>query len=206
VTYPGGADAVPLDVHRGRLGVAGEHVRFPATLLATPRVVALDGTPVAVPSADDQMVLQGMHRVYGRRHIRLGDLVTTVAAIRRDALDWDRVLARSAETGTKDGLSCYLRYVEAIHREVLDRPLLDPRLAARLDQRHWGAASLRDGLVRFPVLRVNGRLFPRALLRQVRTHNWLAAARLCLVPAVVAESSVRRLARRSGLFASPQGA
>jgi hypothetical protein len=205
VTYPS-ADALPLDVHRGRLGVAGEHVRFPAALLAAPRTTLLGTVPVPVPTADDQMVLQGMHRVYGRRHIRLGDLATTVASIGRDRLDWDYIVARSAETGTMDGLSCYLRYVDAIHREVLGRPLLDPRLADRLGRRQWGAVSLQGGVLRFPVLRVNGRLFPQALARQLRTQNWPAAARLCLVPAVMAESSLRRLARRGGLIASPQGA
>lgn len=206
VTYPGGAGALPLDVHRGCLGVAGEHVCFPAALLAAPRTVIVDGIHVPVPTADDQMVLQGMHRVYGRRLIRLGDLVTTIASMRRDPLDWDAILARSAETGTMAGLSCYLRYLETIHREVLGRPLLGGWLAGRLEQRRWGPVSLRDGVLRFPVLRVNGRLFPRAIVRQLRMRNWLAAARLCLVPAVMAEASLRRVARRRGLVAAPQGA
>jgi len=170
-------------------------------LVANSRPVVIDGTEFSMPSRDDQLVLQAMQRVYGRRFLRLSDFVYTISSIRRRELDWDYILRTTTRIGVFDGLCCYLSYVEQIHRSLFGAPLLAADVANRLTLGGWGTARLHrreGGGVGFPSVRVNGRLYLAALGADVRSRHWSRAARLCLVPAVAAAATVRRLARRGG--------
>lgn len=194
-SIPGGP---PLDIQHGRLGAVGEHVAFPAALLAHSRPCIIDGVTFLVPSADDQLVLQGMQRVYGRRRIRLSDIIYTVSTITGDSLDWDYIVAQARLAGILRGLSCYVSYVDQVHLELMGYPLLDAPVAARLSLAGWGRLEFRGGFYRYPVVRVSARVYPPILSAQLRGGNWSAAGRLCLVPFLGMASAIRY---RAGLSA-----
>ncbi|MBA4156704.1 MAG: nucleotidyltransferase family protein [Gemmatimonadetes bacterium] len=200
-TYESPDDAVPLDIHHGRLGAAGEHSGFPVTLLARRQRAVVEGQALFVPSDDDQLVLQGMLRVYGRRSIRLADAFHTIAAVRRCQYDWSYVVEQARETGTLPGLDCYLDYLEQLHRKIYGVRLLDATTRAALGRGGWGRIELTGGVMRFPVGRVSAHLYLRQFGTQVRRGEWSAAGRSCLIPVVGATSSARRIARRLGTAA-----
>ena len=187
----------PLDIQHGRMGAVGEHSDFPKALLSGRRPRVVDGTRFLVPSADDQVVLQGMQRVYGRRRIRLSDLVYTIRTITDDRLDWDYIVAQARAAGIIGGLGCYLSYADQIHREVAGRALLDADVRTRLPLTGWGSLAFRGGFYRYPVVRVSARIYPRNFGAQLLHGNWTGAGRLCLVPFLGVASALRARAAAS---------
>lgn len=185
-----------LDVQHERLGTVGEHRGYAVTLVRRQRRIVIAGTECMVPALEDQLVLQGVQRVSGRRSIRLCDVVYTVSTLRRNALDWAYILDTASRIGVLSGLGCYLSYVEQIHRDVLLAPLLPAGVRRALPFEGWGRVEFKDGAYRFPALRANGKTYLRQLAAGLRTADWGGAARLCCVPVVGAATAVRHLTAR----------
>lgn len=183
--------ALPLDVHHGRLGLAGEHAGYPATMIRNQRRVTIDGVTFMLSSREDQLVLQGMQKLYGRRCLRLSDIVATMALVRESGLDWDYVAGTSRRLGTLPGLSGYLRTVDAIHARVFGSELLTREQSRRLERGDGEQAAFRAGCYRLPAGRVAARLYGRKLLGATAAGDWSAAGRLCLLPLVVLFSSMK---------------
>ena len=184
-------DGPPLDIQHGRLGAVGEHSAFPTLLLTRSRRRVIDGMELLVPSPEDQLVLQGLQRVYGKRRIRLSDIAYTVTTIRRDALDWDYITAQARRAGVADGLGCYLSYVDQVHRELMSESLLEEHVRRRMPLSGWGRLDFRGGYFRYPTLRVGARVYPAMMAAHLRRGNWSGAGRLCLVPVLGMASAIR---------------
>ena len=193
----------PLDVQHGRLGIVGEHGAFPTALLRNSRRVVVDGTEFALPRPEDQLVLQGLQRISGRLRIALCDVIFTASTIRGGALDWDYIIGTARQHGAFPGLCCYLSYVEQIYRDALWQPLFSEAQRRALVLRGWGRVEFRLGAYRFPVVRVNTRLYAQQLRSRIRTGDWGGVGRLCLIPIVAAARLVRRLTRRARLARTP---
>ncbi len=193
----------PLDVQHGRLGMVGEYGTFPLVLVQHARPGEVDGIKVAVPRLEDQLVLQGMQRIAGRLRIALCDIVFTVSTVRRATLNWDYVIATAGHHGALPGLSCYLSYVDQIHRDVFWRPLLPAAVCRSLMLPGWGRIEYRDGGYRFPLVRVNGRLSWRQLRQRIAAGDWAGAGRLCLIPIVAAARLIGRVTRAPEPPAAP---
>jgi len=146
----------PLDVQHGRLGVVGEQTVFPTVLIGHRRHIVVDGSEFAAPPPEDQLVLQGLQRVWGRLRIALCDVVFTMSTIRRGALDWDYILATARRHGALAGLGCYLSYVDQIHRDVFWQPLVAEPMRGVLGLRGWGRVEFHEDGYRFPIARVTG--------------------------------------------------
>jgi hypothetical protein len=181
-----------LDVQHGRIGTVGEHRAYAVALVRNHRRIVIEGMECAVPWPEDQLVLQGVQRIYGRRFLRLSDVVYTISLL-RDPLDWAYVLSTARRIGVLPGLACYLSYVEQIHREVFGRLLVPEPVRDHLPLAGWGRVAFTRGVYRFPALRVNGRLYLKQLVAGLRAANWDRAARLCLLPLVGAAATVGRL-------------
>jgi hypothetical protein len=184
----------PLDVQHGRLGVVGEHNAFPLVLIHNRRRVVVGGGEFYTSPPEDQLVLQGLQRVSGRFRIALCDVVFTASAIRGGGLDWDSVIRTARRHGGLLGLSCYLGYVDQIYQEALGQPLLSGSVRRALVPRGWGRVEFRQGGYRFPILRVNGRLYLDQFRARIARGDWAGAGRLCLIPIVAAVRVFRRLA------------
>jgi hypothetical protein len=185
-----------LDIHHGRLGIIGEHTEYPRRVVRQRQLVSLDGAAVPVPAPEDRLILQGMNRVYGRRHFRLGDVLATVRLIRTPGLDWADLVATARALGALSGLSCYLGYVDRIYREAYGAPLIPDASRAHFTLDGWGEPVFHDRGYRFPALRVGRRLFWSEFGSVLGAGEWSTVSRLCLVPPLVAAAGVRKLARR----------
>jgi hypothetical protein len=188
----------PLDIQHGRLGAVGEHAGYPAELIRNRCRVIIDGMEVFAASPEDQMVLQGLQRVYGRLGIQLCDVIHTMVAIRRDSLDWDYIVHTAGRVGVLPGLSCYLSYVEQIYRFLYRQNLVPPAVRPALLLEGWGRVEFRGGQYRYPTLKVNARLYGRQLGTQLAAGNWEGAGRVCLIPVVGALRVAVRLTRHRG--------
>lgn len=183
---------LPLDIQHGRLGAIGEHLQFPVELVRSRRVVALDGVDVPVASPDDLLLLQGMQRVFGRLGIPLCEVVFTITTLQRASVKWEYVLDAAGRFGIREGLSCYLSYVEQIHRSLYRESLVPQRVRSCLRLTGWGKVKFHDAQYRYPTIRVSGRLYARQFAAWIGAGNWAGVGRLCLVPVV----GIARIARR----------
>lgn len=183
----------PLDVQYGRLGLVGEHAGYASQLVNNWHRTAVDGTQVCVPAIEDQVVLEGIQRVFGRRSLRLADIVWAVRALGDVALDWDYVVRTASRIGVTHGLGCFLSYVEQIHRRILPGALVPTDVRRQLPVDGWGPVEFRDDRYRFPSIGVNARLSLKALQAKLVRHDWAGAARLSLVPLVGMATALSRL-------------
>jgi hypothetical protein len=172
----------PLEIHHGRLGDLGEHARYPAALLARSATASIDGEQVRVPSPEDQLLLQGMQKVYARRSIRIADVVHAVLVLQRHDLDWDYLEGAAKRLGVYHGLSCYLSYVEQAHRGALGAELLSAERRERLTLDGWGPVAFVDGRYRFAALPVSCRLYAHELASKLLAAHWGSVGRFCLLP------------------------
>ena len=176
------ASGLVLDVHHGRVGPAGQHAAFARVLARNGQRHVLGGTELCVPAPEDQLVLQGLEKVAGRRSFHLCDMLQTIAILRRPRLDWDRVLATAVAHGGWDGLSCYLHYVDEAHARLVGRELLAVEQRRTLTLHGWGHATLREAGFQFPAVRVTGWLHGRQFGRSLGRAEWNTALRLGLWP------------------------
>jgi len=189
--YRVGGYAAPLDLMHGRLGPLGEETAFPHLLIANRRRVLRDGAVLDVPSLEDQLLLQGMQRVYGQRRMHVADVAFTLSALRKGTLDWSYVLETASRLGFLPGLSCYLSFVAQAHADAFGAGVVVPA-ADRLLRDDWGRIEFRGGSYRFPALRVNARLYARRFTSGVASERWETVGRLGLAPVVAAAALVRR--------------
>ena len=185
--------AAPLDIHHGRMGHLGEHNSYLDVLMINSRKVDIEGTAFLVPSAEDQLLVQGIQRVYGRRYIRLSDIVCTIRLIRQDGLDWNYIVTNANRLGIFHGLCCYLSYVAQIHNELCGRDPLPSWLRSRLILDGWGRVEFKDWCYRFANVRVAGRVYMRKFHAAVVSGDWDCASRLCVFPLVAATTIFKRV-------------
>ncbi len=194
---------IALDVHHGRLGFVGEHASYPATLIRHRRRRIMGGEDCFVPAPEDQLVLQGMSRVSGRRSFSIADVVATVTTVRSQRLDWSYIAGAAHRLGLYAGLCCYLSYVSQIYAEIYDGGPLPAEAGSVLTLEGWGPVVFRAGRYRFPTMRVRPRLYWRQLATIAGAGEWRAASRLCLVPAMVVAGSLRLVGRHAGAAETP---
>lgn len=189
--------ALPLDIHHGRLGLVGEHGTYPADLIHRRRRHVVAGEERFTPAPEDQLILQGMSRVAGRRSFSIADAAATAAIVRGQRLDWKYLVSVARHIGVLPGLSCYLSYVDEIFSDLYGRHLLPPPARQILTLDGWGAVAFRDGRYRFAALRVRPRLYWRQLAMAALAGQWRVASRLCLAPPMVAACSLGLVGREA---------
>lgn len=186
-----------LDIHHGRLGLVGEQGTYPAGLIHRRRRQVVAGEERFAPAPEDQLILQGMSRVAGRRSFSIADAAATAAIVRGQRLDWEYLASVARHMGVLPGLSCYLSYVDQIFWSLYGRHLLPPAARQILTLDGWGAVAFRQGRYRFPALRVRNRLYWRQLATAAVAGQWRVASRLCLAPAMVAACSLGLVGREA---------
>jgi len=195
VKYTINGCALPLEVHKGRMGNLGEHASYVCTLMTNAKHADIEGTDFLVPCPEDQLVIQGMDKVYGRRYLRLSDIVSTISIVRWDGLDWGTIIQTAEKLCTLPGLCCYLSYINQIHCDLYGRDLLAPPVRKALDLNGWGRAWFRDGYYRFPTVQVSVQVYWKKFWGALISREWQSAARLCLLPSMAAGAMWRRLRR-----------
>ena len=181
-----------LDVHYRRIGSLGEHGSLLKTILKNSNEIEIAGGRFLAPSPEDQMILQAMQRVYGRRQIRISDIVNVISSLRKDDLDWDYLIKSTKKLGIFQGLCCYLSYVDQIHFQIFQRDLLAAELRNVLILDGWGKVRFADPYFTFPTLRVAGWLYSKKLQTLLLSGDFDATSRLCMTPLAAVASVIRK--------------
>ena len=189
-----GCDA-PLEIHHGRLGLAGEHKSYIGRLIENAVDARAEGQEFLVPSPEDQLVLQALQRVVQRSYLRLSDVVTTIRLLSRHELNWDYVIRTVKDLNIVYGLSCYLNFTEQIYREAFKNYLLPAGFLVPVTA-DMPRIEFHSGFFRFKRLEVGGRELANKFCSAMLAEHWAIASRLSLLP-VVAVSTVFRKLRTS---------
>lgn len=184
-----------LDIHHGRLGMVGEHGSYPVGLIHRRVRHVVGEQEFFAPAPEDQLILQGMSRVAGRRSFSIADTVATTSIVQGNGLDWTYVVGVARQLGVLPALSCYLSYVDQIYHALHDRHLLPPNARRLLTLDGWGAVAFVSGRYRFAALRVRQRLYWRQLATAAAVGEWRVASRLCLAPVMAAACSLGLVGR-----------
>ena len=119
--------ATPVEIHHGRLGHLGEHGRFARQVSARRKRILIGGVAAWAPSAEDQLLLQALQRIYGHLSIRAADVCASARLLRGD-LDWGYILATAEKCGIRDGFLFYLACIEDIYSSVCGPGLPLPKI------------------------------------------------------------------------------
>lgn len=187
-----GCDSL-LDIHHGRLGMLGEHKLYVSQVIRNARQVTVDGDDFLTPSAEDQLILQALQKVVQRSYLRLSDVLTTIKLFRGERLDWNYILNTVKDLNSLYGLSCYLNFVQRIHREAFQEDLLRPFLKRSLSTRNSDSIEFKDGFYRFARVKVGSRGYANKFCSALLSENWSVASRLSLLPVLALSTAMRKL-------------
>jgi hypothetical protein len=187
-----GCDSL-LDIHHGRVGMLGEHKLYVSQIIKNGSYVRAEGHELLTPSPEDQLILQAMQKVVQRSYLRLSDVVTTVSLFRGKTLDWKYILNTVRAMNIFYGLSCYLNFVEHIHREAFKEDLLPHPLRTLLISKNPGPIEFKGGFYRFPRIAVGSRGYANKFCSAILSENWSVASRLSLLPVLALTTIVRKL-------------
>ena len=186
-----GCDA-PLEIHHGRLGLAGEHKSYISRLIENAVDARAEGHDLLVPSPEDQLVLQALQRVVQRSYLRLSDVVTTIRLLTRNDLNWDYVGRTVKELNIAYGLGCYLGFIEQIYREAFKNYLLPAGFLVPVTT-DMPRIEFHSGFFRFRRLEVGGRELANKFCSAMLAEDWAIASRLSLLPVVAVSTIFRKL-------------
>jgi len=187
-----GSDSL-LDIHHGRVGMLGEHKLYVSQIIRNAREVVVDGNDFLTPSPEDQLILQALQKVVQRSYLRLSDILTTIRLVRGERLDWNYILNTVKDLNILYGLSCYLNFVNRVHREVFKENLLRPFLQRSLISKNSALIEFKDGFYRFPRVKVGSLGFANKFCSALLSENWSVASRLSLLPVLALSTAVRKL-------------
>lgn len=185
----------PLEVHHGRLGHFGEHNLYPKIIMKNKTSMEISGFSTYIPSTEDQLILQVLQRIYGHLYIRISDMLKSIEIIRSKGLGWDYILKTTRRIGIDSGLSCYLTYVDQIHRTLYGTDLLPWEIQNKISRKGWGSVRLKDGYYRFPAFKVLSRVFLKKLMSDIGSRNWGSVVKLFLGPTVLIPLIIKKFGK-----------
>lgn len=187
-----GCDSL-LDIHHGRVGMLGEHKLYVSQIIRNAGEITVDGDNFLTPSPEDQLILQALQKVVQRSYLRLSDILTTIRLVRGERLDWNYILNTVKDLNILYGLSCYLNFVNRVHREAFKENLLRPFLQRSLISKNSALIEFKDGFYRFPRVKVGSLGFANKFCSALLSENWSVASRLSLLPVLALSTAVRKL-------------
>jgi putative nucleotidyltransferase-like protein len=182
-----------LEIHHGRIGMLGEHTWYTSKIIENSKYIRVEADEFLMPSPEDQLILQALQRVVQRSYLRLSDVVCTIDLLRRNALNWNYIFRAVNDLNIVYGLTCYLSFVEQIHRETFHSSLLPARLIRPVERQKWEQIEFKNGFYRFPRLKVGSRGYVNKFCSAVIAENWAVARRLSLLPVLALTTIVRKV-------------
>jgi hypothetical protein len=168
-----------LEIHIQRLGQTGEFAAYGKELIARRRGKVLGNTPLWVPSAEDQIILATLQRLYRHFFYRICDFVDTVALLSR--VDFEQLHRIARQQGIWQGVATHLRLIgefTAHYRNTSPALSALVRKAARFGiERLYPHASY----FRLPLFPQGATLWGAQVVKTLKRRNHAAALRLTLL-------------------------
>jgi hypothetical protein len=180
-----------VEIHFGRLGQAGEHVKLADRILQRRVVREFRGKAFWVPAAEEQILLATLQRLYRHFYLRICDVLSVANLVDSGIVDFDELRRASKRAGVWPGVATLLRLVSDYVNHYRGRPLTLPRrvhLASR-----FGMEKIypNAGFLRLPLFPQGAELYARQLVKMLRRRDTAGSARLGLIPPLAVAANVR---------------
>jgi hypothetical protein len=193
----------PLEIHHGGVGHLGEHRGYLVEVLARRRQQVADGMSIAVPSDEDQLIIQAMQRMFTHFSVRVSDVHLTAGLV-GGALDWAYIQDVCRRFGLTRALSMWVSLARQLWEDAVGRAF--PAEAIQAAGSTPVSLTSRGHLWRIGVLATAPRLYGGLALHALRWSQWRTLGRLAAIPAAVAACGIlaagrpfrQALASRSG--------
>jgi len=174
-----------VEIHISRLGQTGELVEYGHGLIARCRMKDFEGVTLAVPSAEDQIILSALQRLYRHFFYRICDFVDTTAVV-NGSFDYERLRSISKSCHLWGGVATHLRIVSEYIAHYRGHSLSLPAFVRKAA--HFGIERIypHAGYLRLPLFPHGAKLYGYQVLKNVKRGDHAGAMRLSLLPPLAA--------------------
>jgi hypothetical protein len=169
-----GDSPITVEIHGGGFSQIGEYGIQVEPTIKHSRIVKLFGMDFRVPSNEDMLLIDVMHRIYRHMSIRFSDAYNTKKLLDEEKLDWGYILKPVEQAGMMPGLILFLDVVKKYGDDIETlgkfpyfvgkRDFLKNYFAKVLsDALHLRVASLLRMLTIYPALLVLESLFGKRI-------------------------------------------
>ncbi len=169
-------DYCNLEVHCGRLGELGEHVKLVHYILEGKRKETVGGVEVWVPSWEARVLLITLQRLYRHFNLRGCDVYNVITWYREGKFSVDTLFGIADSFGLLPGVKGLLRFVNEVNATITGELLFDDPSLAPLDELYCDR-----GLIRFDRKRYLPRMYWDKWKWDVSHGEWAALTRELLV-------------------------
>ena len=147
-------------------------------------------TGFAFPLPEEQVTLAALQRMYRHFYIRLTDLLNLTGLVRTGRLDFARLRTSTQRWAIWPGVATLLKIASDYNERAGAGPLPLPAFVLQASQFGAEVTYVGQQFLRVPMAPQGSRLFLRQLIGTGAAHNFRAAARLSLLPALAAAAFV----------------
>lgn len=176
--------AATIEVHAGRLGQVGEHLRLADELFRCRRRERIGSVDTYVPSLEGRVILALLQRIYRHYNFRICDVVNVASLFEDGSLNRDLLWRLCRDSGILYGVGIGVGMVADLLSRLDDHLPLgegDP-----VSERCRYALSFRRGHYRFPLRSVVPRVFTRQLASCLGHRKFLQSGRLAFLGLLMA--------------------
>lgn len=179
-----------VEVHFGRLGQTGEHVKFAGRILERRGSRLFGGTSLPVPAVEEQLILTVLQRMYRHFYIRICDFANTAQAVDSGDVDFDELRHASKQAGIWPGVATYLQLVSQYMEHYRGHGLRLPYRALHASRFGLTKVYPHAGFLRLPLFPQAASLYTSQLIKSVR-RDPVASLRLSLLPPLAAMAGAK---------------
>ena len=179
-TVPGLGELV--EIHIGCLGQTGEQERLAEGVLSR-RVKARFGDyTLPIPTQEDRIIIATLQRMYRHYYIRLTDIVNIFGAVRRNAINFEKLKDLASESSVWPGVATLLTIVCEHGVRFGGGSVSLPPLVTAATKFVSDRTYVDRKFVRVPLMPEAANLYMLQLAENGRSRNIRAVARLAILP------------------------
>jgi hypothetical protein len=179
-TVPGLGELV--EIHIGCLGQTGEQKRLADGVLSRRMQARFDSYTLPVPTQEDRIIIATLQRMYRHYYIRLTDIVNIFGAVRRNAINFEKLQDLASESSVWPGVATLLTIVCEHGVRFGGGSVSLPPLVTAATKFDSDRTYVDRKFVRVPLMPEAANLYMLQLAENGRSRNVRAVARLTLLP------------------------
>lgn len=179
-TVPGLGELV--EIHIGCLGQTGEQEKLAEGVLSRRIEHPFGNYVIPVPIQEDRIIIATLQRMYRHYYIRLTDIVNIFGAVRRGAVDFERLKALASESAIWPGVATLLTVICQHGVRFGGKPVNLPDFVGTATRFDAHRTYVDRKFVRVPLMPEAANLYMLQLAQNGRSRNLRAVARLSLLP------------------------
>ena len=189
-----------IEIHRGRLGLVGEHKFYPRLILKNRIMSSIDGLNIPVPIPEDQLLIQVIYRMYCRFYFRISDLISPIQLLHNNNLNWEYTIRTAKEIGIIHGLAVYLGYLNRMYQDLYQESLISKSIERALHLDNNKYLYFKRSYYRYSMASVTLKIYMFKMFDDILSARFASAMRILLIPYVAFIYLIRNIRGRKSRY------